>query len=287
MIYNALLNKIEESKFSNEIEGQWAAIQLKLDTFCPQYVNIGVVFQENESTPTVKIASNFNALRCLINDFDELQLSFLLDYFSENLRASSLESFISPSPTMRLSNPAFFSGINKNEIVEFLYSSSVITKEDKERKKNTFESKDNRAVRSSVFDKVKLLDPLSNNVYIYENSPLVLPDDNGHHHALDIPIRNQNCTGSLISGWYSKWSTIKMHYMEARMDVSTASTIYKNKPGLFMHRPSIYTGIEASDINKIDEGIDEMIWKLTKSNFMCISEVDEDLLAESIAKWAN
>lgn len=119
---------------------------------------------------------------------------------------------------------------------------------------------------------------------IFTEKGIIEVSEHGQRHQLEIHIKTNKKVGSIISAWYASASTIETHYLRAQNNLAVACERSKFEAGLFISRPSdpSYYG----DLDKIDNLIDDIYWRLKRIGFRLEVRETPEALAKEILSWA-
>lgn len=288
-MFSELIRNAEKYKLQNEASGNWRALQLKLNSFSPEFLNIGVVFFSENTGYEIRLLENFDGLKTIMpGQFDDREFVQLLEIANDSIvRSRNINDISLPTPALRLSNPSFFSGSTPESIANWLFEESVtLSKCRKERKKNEFKSRTDEEIKNNVFNLILNRDSEKANSYI-RKEPYRVEGSDGKSHYFNTPVLTKNRAGTIANAWYKGWETIKSNILTAQMDISAVSN-YSNRQGaLFIQRPDDPKGISSTELNFIDNNLDELIWKIRQSNIQAIPAFGVEQLAEEIMKYAQ
>lgn len=288
-MFSELIRNAEMHKLTNEISGNWRALQLKINSFAPEFLNVGVIFFSESTGYEVRLLENFDGLKAIMpNQFDDKEFSQLLNIAHESiLQAHSINEVYLPTTALRLSNPSFFSGNTPQSIANWLFDETVtLAACKKERKKNEFKSKTDDEIRKNVIHLILNKDSEKANSYIREELYRVEGSD-GKSHYFNTPVLTEHKAGTIANAWFKGWETIKNNILTAQMDVSAVANYSNRKGALFIQRPDDLNGISISERDAIDEHMDELIWKIKQSNIETIPAFGLADLADEIIKYAK
>ncbi len=289
MSFSKLIEEAEKYKLSTEVSGQWAAIQLKLNSFSSELLNVGVVFCSENNGITTKFLDDYTGLAALMpNQFDKTQFKFLSDLTEEALNKSqTLNNIRLPSPTLQLSNTSFFSGGSSESITDWLFEQCITLARCKQnRKKNVFKTRDYAEIQNDIFTLIKTNDKLHASQYLQE-SIYQTKDDDGIIHAMRVPLMTDTKVATIANGWVKKWETVKSNILDAQTDLSAVSKLSKKEGTLFLQRPDSTKGITPTELTSLDEKIDELIWKIQKSGNIVLPDFGVENLSNKIIGWAD
>lgn len=289
MSFSNLIAEAEQYKLTNEISGQWATIQLKLNSFSTEFLNVGVVFCSENNGIKTKFLDDYTGLLALMpNEFNATQFKFLTDLTGESLKkAQSLKNIRLPSPTLQLSNTSFFSGDSCESITDWLFEQCITLAQCKStRKKNVFRTRDYTEIQKDIFMSIKKNDKLRANKYL-QDEIYQTTDSNGITHAMRVPLMTDNKVATIANGWVKTWETVKANILDAQTDLSAVSKLSKRKGTLFLQRPDDTKGISKKELYSLDEKIDELIWKIQKSGNIVEPDYGINNLSNKIINWAN
>jgi hypothetical protein len=289
MSFTKLINEAEKYKLSKEMSGQWATLQLKLSSFSPEYLNVGVIFISEEGEFVSKFLDDYTGLKALMpNQFDDRQFDFLKEITLNSFEGvRSMKDIVLPSSSLKLSNPSFFSGNNAQTITDWLYDESITLAQCKKiRRNNLFNTKSDVDVYKGLVAELKKKDGLRTNSYIQEGI-FQKQDDNGVVHSMKIPFMTGSKVATIANTWVKSWESIKLKIFESQTDLSAVSKLSKRNGTLFIQRPDSFKGINTSDLEIIEQNIDELIWKIEKSGYKVESEIGINDLSDKIIDWSK
>lgn len=287
-MFSKLIQASEKYSLPSETSGQWSAIQLRFNSFSPEYLNIGVVFFSAETGYSIKLLDNFYGLKTLLhNEFDESHFKELLS-ITENCisKSGAIGNISSPSSAIRFTPPSFFSGSSPESITNWLFDECVmLSKCIKERKKNEFKTKSDKEIRNNIFNIIKKEDKNSDN-FLCDHDYMLRIDD-GTTCLLDIPIMTDKKAGVISNGWLKNWESIKGNILVAHADIGAVSKRLNRTGGLFLQRPDDTTGLSTDELSSLDAHIAELLWKIKASNIRVFQRFGEEELAHDIIRFAN
>jgi hypothetical protein len=289
MTFSNLIAEAEQYKLTNEISGQWATIQLKLNSFSAEFLNVGVVFCSENNGIRTKFLDDYTGLLALMpNQFNSTQFKFLTDLTDESLKkAQSLNNIKLPSPTLQLSNTSFFSGDSCESITDWLFDQCITLAQCKKiRTKNIFRTRNDDEIQKDIFSSIKAHDKLRANQYLQE-SIYQTEDDNGIVHAMRVPLMTDTKVATIANGWVKTWEVVKSNILDAQTDLSAVSKLSKRQGTLFLQRSDDMKGISSAELTSLDENIDELIWKINKSGSLVLPDFGIDNLSHKIIEWAD
>jgi hypothetical protein len=289
MSFSKLITEAEQYKLTNEISGQWATIQLKLNSFSPEFLNVGVVFCSENNGISTKFLDDYSGLAALMpNQFNSSQFKFLTNLTEESLKkAQSLSNLKLPSPTLQLSNSSFFSGDNCEDITDWLFDQCItLARCKKTQKKNVFNTRDYTEIKKDIFASIKINDSSRADKYLLENI-YQATDDYGVTHSMRVPLMTNTKVATIANGWAKTWPTIKSSILESQTDLSAVATISKKQGTLFLQRPDSTIGMTTAEVSILDNNIDELIWKIKKSGNIVLPDFGIENLSNRIIEWAD
>lgn len=284
-----LQHAAEGSGVVTAVNGEWRCIQMKLGSFSPEHLNIGIVFQEPNSPPVIRLLEDFSGLECLLQDqFSSAQFSYLLGAIKESMtNSASILDVATPSPAINFTRSGIFSGNSSEEIVNWLFDECVTLGHRKKHAFRGFRHKDNEEVRGAVISSIRKIKKLEADRFLVQSGVVRIVDESNKDHHLEIPLMNNKKIGTIASAWYSSWSTIRGSLLGANIDLGTAAKHYRLEPAMFIQRPSETAGIPKKELDKIDDKFDELIWKFRRGGIHCDVEDSAEKLAEEIIAWAG
>lgn len=288
-MFSELIRNAEKHKLINEVSGNWRALQLKINSFSPEFLNVGIVFFSESTGYEVRLLENFDGLKAIMpNQFDDKEFSQLLTIANESiLQSHSIKEIHLPTPSLRLSNPSFFSGNTPESIANWLFDESVsLAACKKERKKNEFKSKTDDEIRKNVIHLILNKDSEKANSYIREELYRVEGSD-GKSHYFNTPVLTEHKAGTIANAWYKGWETIKSNILTAQMEVAAVSNHSNRQGALFIQRPDDLKGMSELELGAIDQHLDELVWKIKQSNIKTIPAFGMEHLADEIIKYAQ
>ena len=128
MSFSKLIKEAKKNKFTNECSGTWAAIQLRLNSFSAEFLNVGVVYMgDHGKYLCCQLLSDYSKIKHLIpGDHTESNIKGLIELIAGSITgATSLNSLSLPSSQLSLSSTSFFRGNNEDEIVTWLFDHCV------------------------------------------------------------------------------------------------------------------------------------------------------------------
>lgn len=289
MSFDNLILEAEKFKLSKEIGGKWATLQLKLSSFSPEYLNVGVIFWSDSGDVHWKLLDDLTGLSLLMpNQFDEKQFNILKEISIESIKRSNCSAdFKLPSPSLRLSNFSFFSGSSPESIVNWLFEESItLARCKRSRKGSSFITKNDGEVVKGLIDQIKKKDGINADKYI-QRSSFQKEDSSGIIHSMNVPFMTENKVATIANAWVKSWETIKLKVFEAQTDLSAVSKLSSREGTLFIQRPDVHKGLSASELGAIEENLDELVWKIEKSGYSVEAGLGADQLSDLIIGWAD
>ncbi|MGJ8686121.1 MAG: hypothetical protein ACSHWQ_01490, partial [Spongiibacteraceae bacterium] len=288
MAFEKLITEAERFSVSNEVSGEWSCIQLKINKFSPEYLNVGVVFAPDNGGAFCKMLDNFTSLDCLFDgNYNQEQIRDALGQVKAHfLLLRGLDQSSHLAENIRMTRPAFFSGDSVESVLEWLYDEVVtLARHKKSKKKSGFQSKRNDDAVKELISCIKQADPQSADSYINQHLLMQIEDDIGHVHRLNVPFATRAAVGSPANGWIKTWESIRANIFEAAKDAEVAAIHTKRAPSLFLLSPNSMAGIPAQDIRKIENNLDELLWKIKKGGCNIIQGFGVEHLAEQVVEW--
>lgn len=264
------------------VEGLWQSIQLRPDFASTELLNIGVRFQNGAET-RFRLLTSFDKFSHLYGEAAEDELRFVTSALGASLSKGLSQS---PFPSVEFGETKFARGECADEIVERLFRSTVsfdgpIHRPSKVRGK--FVS--NSIARDRVFQALKLEAGLGVERILAENEALLF-QANSQVVALDIPLQPFGRLGTLVSAAFSKADSVERTLLRGYLDLTTAMALRGvRSSGYFIYRPS--ESVFEPQRNQVDNVIDLVEWKLSKSGIRTQVSGDTNQLAQGILEWAS
>lgn len=271
---------------------EWAAIQLKIGSLSPQYINIGIAYKSNNGFVDARLLDNLAGFKCMLGaSFNEWLLTDMIGHVASALecKVSSLADIKLPSPTVRLSTPGFIQSVGASAAFDMLWSDVVtIDHSEAPARKRAFKPFSNTEVRESVFSRIIKRSALQHPNFIFPEKKFQIQTDDEKTLLLDVPLVTHEGVGSLISACYATWDSIERNIYTAMMDINAAAQFSeRNARAIFLKKPESVSGIPEKNLDQIDKMLDEAHHKLKTSGVFVGVEEDDELLAEEIERWAH
>lgn len=281
-IQNNLKALAEDTK-STLIKGEWRAIRVSLDFVSEESVNVGVLFQEDD-TRHFRLMNNAKPVAKIFGPAAEDELRFLLSV-TQSCLENNYPSF--PAQNITLGEPKFAAGNSPEEIVDRLYQSVVTLarRPDPKRHARHLTPLNNTWIRSRSLSEVRKKLGLSARDFAPEDEAY-LATVNSHQVALDLPLRAKDRVGSVISSAFFQKETIELNYLRAVTDIHTGRSIFgATKSSLFIFYPEDEKFWPSKD-KKQQAGnvIDLYDWRLKRQGIAtCVSGNEHDLTDQILA----
>lgn len=264
------------------VEGLWQSIQLRPDFASTELLNIGVRFQ-NGAESHFRLLNSFDKFSHLYGEAAEDELRFVTSALGASL-SKGLSQL--PFSSVEFGEKKFARGESADEIVERLFKSTVsiagpIHRSSKARGK--FVS--NSIARDQVFRALKVGAGLSAERILAQDGDLLFQANN-QVVALDIPLQPLGRLGTLVSAAFSKADSVERVLLRGYLDLTTAMALRGiHSSGFFIYRSSEV--VSESQRNQVDNVIDLVEWKLSKSGIRTQVSGDTSQLAQGILEWAS
>ena len=205
MNFDKLIQAAEEHALPSEVSGRWANIQLNLNAYSPEYLNIGVIFHGDNGDFDFKILDDYRGLECLLKDgFNKKEFDYFAEYLADHIRMCRGNiSDIAPSMparSVRLTNQSFFSGESAKSVSEWLFDETVtLARAKEERKRAGFQYKRDKEVKDSLIKQIHKKDRSLYHSYINEQEIMLCYDEKNQAHFLEIPFSTEKSVGSVAN----------------------------------------------------------------------------------------
>lgn len=277
------------------IAGRWHNLQLKPDLGSGELLNVGVAFVDQGNRVHLRMARDLSRLRCLYDDrvdvrsFEEL-CCVIEDAYNgtpwDDFQLSRLTSHAS------LGGGRYASGTSIGQILTSFYEATVpLGRAQAERSPAAHRGRARNIPTDVARDIVisRLIQRMGQRVVPYiARGPWVVRDESGREHRVEVPIRaSGRLCASVISLWTKDPYRRKFQLAKAGLDLDT---VQANAPGerlgLFVMRPMAEEGYSKSELDEIDDEIDEAAWQLRKlANIEVEQGEHADELAGKLETW--
>lgn len=107
-------------------------------------------------------------------------------------------------------------------------------------------------------------------------------------HIGAVNLMRHNAAGIVASGWYASSERVQLELLKAANMVETYMSVTQKtgRAGLFLLRPTTESGLSAKQSQDIENGLDQLDWRLSKLGLQVGIQDRESALAEDVAEWA-
>lgn len=261
--------------------GAWCRIFAEPDSFTGERINIGVGIVDREGRRYSKVITERGRLECVFGTNDADSILMLADTAKKCFEAGTTPLFENvffgdPIPLLNRA-PSDALGELFLDQVTFALPHRAETKKPKD-------WLDKEETRSKVYELIRQKIP-SNKVelLIPEHQEIQVPIG-GANRVVKVPLQPRNGAGALESACYST-ATVKSHLMDSMLDIQTVATARHLKHvGMFVFRST--TGLSKISLHKMDNLIDDVLWRAPK-NWKIEIESDPEVLTEKILDWSD
>ena len=268
-----------------KVAGQWFNIRYSPNPASGELFNVGVAYLDSTRQRIhARLIENLEAFRAIFGEAFEDEVRFALEVARSALGKTMLES---PVRNIAFGEPRYAAGESAQEIVDWLFSTTVSFAEAKQVNATKREpGQNNTTVRKAVFDSIRLKAGLNADRIIAQD-PVYWVDKGDRKIPLEIPLRSDRLLGSVVSANYRSKQPLENNLLRSSLDLETAARIFKqDRLGFFVMRAAeeVVSGpIDPS----LDEVLDTTCWKLHKHGIHVGVEESPDLLAEDILSWSG
>lgn len=273
--------------------GVWAMVELQPDLFSPQKFVIGVAVGESDGGFVFRLVSDARKFECVYGKSKLGYIKTLLDSAEHSLiRAMNariqLNQVEFECSNLSLSSPWVTSGASDEHVMARLFAEVVAMEPSEDKDSKEFFSLDTGQVRRLVAAELKRIGGMRYEQVAVEPKEVVLVDEqSGETHALDLTLRKSSGAGSVLSAVYKTPSTIELNLLRASRDLSVYGRMRKaDDLALFIMsaRPEHFEPIE---YGRVSDLLDEQSWRLERQGFRVEVYDDPSSIARSIYEWAD
>ena len=281
---------------SQKSTGHWFPVKVIPDLVAGEVFNLGVGFADENGELHARLLERLGGFDCLYGDrLQEEDMAFLIQSLREAMPSHVTEPSDLPAPSPHIIfgewQPA--SGKSAQEVINSLYQQivSLEPREKTEGESEKTESLSTKMVRANVFKAMRNYSDFADNI-IAESPEWVVETGETvrQKRILDMPLRNSNRFGTIISAGYKTPTTRDANLLRGITDLETALRMNpKDIGGAFILRPRAGTpGFDEQILGRIDNDIDNLAWKMRSHDKMLFeAEEDTDRMAKIIINWAE
>lgn len=275
---------LKNNKFETNVSGEWFSIQWTPDSYANEKLNIGVGLLQPDGEINIQLLDYYERVNCL---FNQKNIVFQLELACNISREIILQKGIDKreiTPQITCDVMGFAQGKSVDEVLSQLFSSVVsLGKKIKIKRTSNFVSKSRDAVYNSMIERLKVNLELNFSNYIPEN-PFLSLNQEGHHHNLYLPYRNEIGVGTLVSTAYSDNNRVKCNLNDAYWDLDLYNQNNESrKNSIFMLLPD--NSLKENNKILIENQIDRFTWLMKNHGIYVGAHVESDMLADNIAEW--
>ena len=262
--------------------GMWCRIVVEPDTFTGERFNLGVGIIDNQGKRFAKVMSEKGRLECIFEHRDAESILMMAAIAKKCFEEGSPPlfdniTFSEPLPLLNQSPAIALNELFADQVtlaipqrIEAARPVGWLTKEE---------------TQTQIYKLISERLPANQASFLIPETPMIkVPAVGGAAKPVKVPLQPKNGAGALESACYSP-ATVKTHLMDAMLDIQAhANAAGLTRVGMFVLRPS--TGLSKKSLMKLDNTIDDVLWRTPKS--WCI-EIEEStiLLTDKILDWAQ
>jgi len=278
------------------VRGEWFNVQLTPDVAAGELLNVGVGFVDDSRRVHLRMARDLSRLRCLYDDrIDVGSFEELCDLIAQAYNGVPTSDFRLTSLTPHASQTMgrFASGTSISEILDRFYETTVTVGRGEQaaptaHSRGRSKTITTEAAREMVLE--RLLERMGTRAAPYiARAPWVVRD-NGREHKIAVPIRDPGrLCASVVSLWTKNEYRRKFQLAQAGLDLDTVQAQAPGERlGLFVMRPMAEQGYTQSELEQIDNEIDDAAWQLRKNaNIELEQGEDAEELSGKIESWLD
>ncbi|RYE61262.1 MAG: hypothetical protein EOP20_00120 [Hyphomicrobiales bacterium] len=284
----------KDSRGAPKATGQWHNLQIRPDLGSAELFNVGVAFVDESQNVHLKLARDLSRLTCLYDDrIDVGSFERLCALIENAYDGSPLQTFnlTALSPQASLSGGRYAAGSSVNEILNSFFQATVPLGLPKLDLGDTPTVSRAQHLSTTLVQKrviAQLIVRMGARAAPYiARAPWVVTEE-GRERKISVPIRAPGkLCASVVSVWTKDRYRRKYHLAEAGLDLDVVQHYApEEKLGLFVMRPNEAQNYSTSELDQIDDEIDEAAWRLRKLASVKIETGgDANDLSGKLAAW--
>jgi hypothetical protein len=262
--------------------GMWCRIVVEPDTFTGERFNIGVGIIDNQGKRFAKVMSGKGRLDCIFEHRDAESILMMAEMAKKCFEEGNPPlfdniTFGEPLPLLNQSPAIALIELFNDQVTlaipqrsEAARPAGWLTKEE---------------TRCQIYQLISERLPANQASVLMPQAPMInVQTRGGPSKAVKVPLQPINGAGALESACYSP-ATVKNHLMDAMLDIQAhANAAGLTRVGMFVLRPS--TGLSKRSLMKLDDTIDDVLWRAPKTWRIEIEE-NTTQLTDKILDWAQ
>ena len=272
--------------------GSWATIDLQPDLFSPQRFCIGVVVVDGNDGLSFRVISDASKFECVYGRAAGASIRALVESAERTLVRAfdgkvQLDKLEFESDNLSISTPMPTSGASPEAVLNRLFGDVVAMDQGGEKAQRDFISLDTAQVRLLVSNELKRIAGIAHERVIMDATNVIVRDESGRVHRLDVNLRSEKGAGSIVSAVYKTPSTIELSLLRGSRDLATYARIKKlDDIALFIVSAS-RDQFGPGEYERVSELLDEQSWRLENQGLR-VTTFDEPLrVAHSVLEWAH
>ena len=268
---------ISSSAKDDHVNGSWYVIQWSPKPRSGERFNLGVAIDHSGGTVDFKLLDYFSRFECVYGKSSEA-------VFHAQLAVEIVDDFLSESNEVGLhlinKNSHFFvdkRGVVRGDDVHVLLDQLFTEMVPMGRPEEKLFRSPSMSRTKAVFEVRKILKERKVNLRNFmPSNPYVVPDGS---RKIYLPVRTKNSTATIASARVSGEQTAKLNIYEAQEDIRLSKS-YINKDNNYMHILLPEDGLEARQLNSIENQIDNVSFFLKKEKISLVTHNDEYELSD-------
>lgn len=275
------------------IAGQWHNIQLRPDMGAGDMLNVGVAFVDASHHVHLRMAHDLSRLTCLYDDaIDVASFEHLCSVVESAFNGVPVNSFhlSNLSPNAFMSDGRYASGESIEEILARLFEATVPVgrpRESDRQPRTRAKSLSTEQVTKLVID--RLVERMGQRAIPFISGGLwTVHDRSGAERKIRLPIRRAGRICASVASVCTKDEYRRRFQLaKAGLDLDTVREHSGHERlGLLVLRPMTSDGYTESELQSIDNEIDDTAWQLRSvANIDVEASDDVDHLSETLQEW--